>query len=237
LWHVDPANAKRRLAQATTQVDNLVRTLGITLPAKSTYWAHGARSEIRVADIMLRNGWDQDQLVDYLLSQASYDEEGIKARGGIGATMREIRAIGQQFMLPPNDWWTFRHAKRVLGGESTLESISADFAASARTRFGDNETMLGIIDRGGTPSDYFDPIRQAIGQELDKPASSIDLISDDRFRDVVDFAGDDGRLRPMTLSEAVIHTRKLGEWGETTGAKRKADEAGLTLLKLFGKRK
>jgi hypothetical protein len=141
-------------------------------------------------------------------------------------------------MLPPNDWWTFRHAKRVLGGESTLESISADFAASARTRFGDNETMLGIIDRGGTPADYFDPIRQGIAQEMEVDASAIDLISDSRWTGVVNHADpDSGTIRPMTQTEAIVHARKDDAWADTQGAGQLGASMGNTLLKTFGARK
>jgi len=116
--------------------------------------------------------------------------------------------------------------------------LEAHMADVARVRWGDNETIVSMIDRGGSPADYFDPIRAEMATELEIDASAVDLVRDQRFRDVVSYADpESGTIRPMTMTEATRHVRQLDEWGQTQGAQQKSAGMSNGLLKTFGARK
>lgn len=237
----NPGEARRQRQAMTETVTRLLAELGVNAPnrirantGRLGYQLVGAGAAARIADLALYNGWDENQLQRYILSMASYEDEGATPAGGIATTMTQLRRLAEQYGLDPRDRRLFRASRQILSGRQTLEGFEEELRQQAITRYGGNEDIAGVLDRGGTVDDWFDSYRQMISQELEIPAASI-TVNDPRWQQIL--MHDDGtRSRSMTMAEALKYIRSQPEWAGTMNGKKQ--EAGLTqtLLRTFGAR-
>lgn len=241
---INPGEARRQRQQMAETVTRMMAELGINRPnargirsgqGPNGYRLTGAGAAARIADLALFNGWDDNQLQRYLLSLSSWADEGQDPSGGIATTMTQLRRLAEQYGLDPRDRRLFRASRQILSGRQTLEGFEEELRQSAITRYGGNEDLAGVLDRGGTLDDWFDPYRRMIAEELEIPDAEISM-NDPRWQQIL--MHDDGeRTRSMTMAEALKMIRSQPEWSSTMNGKRL--EAGLsnTLLKMFGARR
>lgn len=246
-WHArvswNPAEARAQRRQMTETVTRLLAELGVNARPgqiraqggrRDNYRLTGATAAARIADLALYNGWDENQVQRYILSLSSWADEGEDPSGGIATTMTQLRRLAEQYGLDPRDRRLFRASRQILSGRQTLDGFEEELRQQAITRYGGNEDIAGVLDRGGNLDDWFDPYRRMIAEELEIPDAEIS-INDPRWQSIL--MHDDGtRARSMTMAEALKFVRSQPEWASTMNGKRQ--EAGLTqtLLRTFGAR-
>ena len=239
---INPGEARAQRQQMAETVTRLLSELGVNVrrgqvragSGANGYRLTGANAAARIADLALYNGWDENQVQRYILSQASWADEGDDPSGGLATTMTQLRRLAEQYGLDPRDRRLFRASRQILSGRQTLDGFEEELRQQAVTRYGGNEDIAGILDRGGNLDDWFDSYRQMISQELEIPEASIS-INDPRWQSIL--MHDDGtRSRSMTMAEALKYVRSQPEWASTMNGKKQ--EAGLTqtLLRTFGAR-
>lgn len=244
LTSIDPAKATRQRQEMAARVRQLMGELGVQLPRKRSigqernpraYDAQGRTSAARVADMALYNGWSEAQVTNYLLSMASWGQEGQSPTGGIAAGMTQMRRLAEEYGVDPRDKRLFQWTKRVLAGTDTIEGVEERLRAQATARYGSNETLAGVLDRGGTLADWFADYRRLISSELEIPEEQISM-NGRRWREVLMHEGGDGKVRPMTGDEVLKWTRSQREWATTRGGKEKEAALVNNMLSVFGQR-
>lgn len=232
---LDPASAMAQVKQMRARVKDLAGSLGRPLTAAGQHW---------ISVTALREGWDDNQVTDAVLSTIKWGDygEGSGAQSGaqtkviggdMGATIQQLRQLQEQYMLTGTDRGRFDTALRILGGEQSLEGMQALYAEQAKQRWAHLATY---IDQGTTPAQFFEPYRQVIAGQLEVSADSIDLMRDPRFKEVVSHAdGNTGEIRPMTLSETERLVRSSDAWRATRGAGQEASAFAENLVRMMGK--
>ena len=89
-------------------------------------------------------------------------------------------------------------------------------------------TLSGLIDQGVSPQAYFSPYKEKIGQLLERPGDSIDLMNDPRFQAIMFPEAGQG---PLSLYQTQRYIRQLPEWRYT----KNADEAARRMVNNIGK--
>lgn len=234
---IDPAKARRQRQEMTERVRRLMGELGVN-PAGSKQKRKGGvvgrTKAAKIADLALYNGWSEDQLTSYLLSLATWPQEGEAPTGGIAVAVNKMRQLEEAYGVTTGDRARFRSAKLLLGGRETTEGYEERLRAQALAKYGQNEELAGVLNRGGTLEDWFGNYRQMISKELEVPEAEISM-NDQRWNKILMSKGEDGRVRPMTYDEALRFTRSQDEWGSTRGAQEQAATFTNELLKTFGK--
>lgn len=239
---INPGEARAQRQQMAETVTRLLTELGVNARRGEVragtgprgYRLTGANAAARIADLALYNGWDEQQVQRYILSLSSWADEGDDPSGGMATTMTQLRRLAEEYGLDPRDRRLFRASRAILSGRQTLDGFEEELRQQATVRYGGNEDIAGVLDRGGNLNDWFDPYRRMIAEELEIPDAEIS-INDPRWQQIL--MNDDGtRSRSMTMAEALRYVRGQPEWATTLNGKKQ--EAGLTqtLLKTFGAR-
>lgn len=244
---IDPAKARAERQQMAERIGDLMAQMGIRTPVRGAvqakgyragkeggYEVTGANAVSRIADLALYNGWNEDQITNYLLQFADYGQEGRNPTGGLGVGMTQVRRLEEQYGVTNRDRNRFRVARQILNGRETLEGYEEKLRARAMATYGDSEDIKGVLDRGGTLEDWFDPYRRMIADELEIPDAEISM-NDRKWRNVL-LHNDGTRTRSMTFDEAQTYVRQQAEWADTRGGKEKEAQMLNTLLSAFGKR-
>jgi hypothetical protein len=231
---LDPASAKAQVTQMRARLKDLSGSLGRSLTAQGQHW---------VSVQALRNGWDDTQVTDAVLSTIKWGDYGqgsgaasgkqTKAIGGdMGATIQQLRALNAQYMVQGSDRGDFDRALRVLGGEQTMEGIESMLAEQAKQRW---THLSDSIEAGVTPAQYFEQHRAVIAEQLEINPDQVDLMRDPAWRQVISHNDEQsGQIRPMTLSEATTLARKDERWKATKGAQAEASSFAENLARMFG---
>jgi len=242
--NIDPGKARRERQEMAVTVRQLMGEMGIRVPGNVSprsgpkgpagYDTRGGNAAARIADLALYNGWSEDRLTNYLLSFATWGQEGQSPTGGIGVAMTKARQLAEEYGINPRDRRLFQWSRQILAGTETIEGLEEKLRARAQAKYGANEDLAGVLDRGGTVADWFDPYRRMIAEELEIPDAEISM-NDRRWQRVL--MHDDGtRVRPMTFDEAQKFVRSRPEWATTRGAQEKEAELTNNLLAAFGAR-
>ncbi len=240
---VDPATANRQRQQMAVTVRQIQGQLGVDLPQnwRKILWSHGQTAQARIADMALSRGWNEDQITRFLMSFATFGQEGQEPQGGIGLAMGQIDRLRAAYMIPgANQRESWKLARKMLTGELDADALEEQFRRQAKARFANNDDIVRVLDEGGSLADYFEPYRQTIAQELDMLPEQIDLLGR-RWRQVVDHAvttpqgGETGQRRSMTLDEVTKLARSQSEWSVTRGGQQHEAEMTKNLLNVFGK--
>ena len=241
---VDPAQARRQRQTMSARIQQMMGELGVTVPGARRrhregpngpmgYTPIGQNAAARIADLALYNGWDENQITNYLLTFATWGEEGQSPAGGIAAAETQIRKLEEQYGVVRQDRNRFRLARDVLAGKQTVEGIEEKLRAQALVRYAGNTQLEDVLTRGGTVGDFFDPYRQMISQELELPPESVSM-NDARWNRMLSHNAD-GTVRPMTMQEGLKYVRSQTEWAQTGNGKRTEAAMARSLLSTFGR--
>lgn len=244
---IDPAKARAQRQQMAERVGDLARQMGVRLPSgnriratgyragrEGGYEVTGGNAFARVADLALYNGWNEDQITNYLLQFATVGQEGRNPTGGLAVGMAQIRRLEEQYGVSGRDRDRFRVARQVLNGRETLESYEEKLRRRAIATYGGSEDVKGVLERGGTVEEWFDPYRRMIAQELEIPDAEISM-NNRRWRNIL-LHNDGTRTRSMTMDEAMTYVRGQAEYAQTRGGREKEAAMVNNLLTVFGKR-
>lgn len=232
---IDPASAQAQLADMKARLRDISGSVGRGLTAQGLHWV-GVQA--------LRNGWSDTQITDAVLKTIKWGDYGEGSGGNsgaqttmiggdMGATIAQLRALNQQYMVEGSDRGNFENAKRILSGEQTIEGIEAVLRQQASDRW---PHLREVIESGSTPGQFFQQYREIIGQQLEISAEQVDLMHDPEWRQVVSYAdpGANGQIRPMTLTETERLVRSSDRWKQTKGAQAEASAFTENLSRMMG---
>lgn len=197
----------------------------------------GLSNEVeQIARDSLRFGWNEAELDDaidgYISTRSRRDV--MAEEGQMAAQVDAVRQMArQEFLTPITPERAFSHARDLITGEATQDSVRQSMFDAAESRFPD---FAERIRAGETPRQVFDPYVQQAAELLEIPSGSIDPVDDPRFSAMTEFVDDSGERRAMTLSEWGRHLRSLPEYETTQRANEQASQMANTLLDVFSKR-
>lgn len=220
---VDPGGAKNERAQADFELRQMVDRLGIQMND----------AEVRyISEFWLRHGKDEWWLLDNLGAWVRKHPRRVDLRkggelAGRVATMKELAA---EYLVPLDDATARQWALDEWTGAKSTEWFQSYFVNQSKKRFTFIEDEL---DRGMTVREYFTPVVNAVAQELEMAPNQINLM-DSKWSQIVSAIDDDGKYRPMTVTEAQRWAREQEEYQFTQGADDKAAALETTLLQRMG---
>lgn len=224
----DPESANlRRRAQAAKIWD-------LTQNVRAGANAIDAQTFDAIVEDSLRYAWDDNQLMDMILSLTSFNPAQPEPGGLIGSGMARVKEMAAGYFINLSDEEAFNYARRIQAGELQEDGMVATFRAQARSRFANSE-LAQLIDNGVLPADYFAEHQRAIAQtlELGDP-STVDLVNDPTWSRILQFTDEAGRIRPMTVAETMTLARQQDEYRYTRGAQQEGGDWGSFFLKTFG---
>ena len=217
----DPATAARMAAQQAAALQNRSRELGLGL----------SQQEIgNLAWASARHGWTEAEQVDRMLKTVDWAK---LEPGNLEYFKNRAIQIGAQYLTTVSESTAQGYAMRMASGEMTEAGVASAMARQAKIRF---SWMSDDIDQGVTPSQYLEPVRMKIAEELELPISDVNLM-DSKWLSMVERQDEaSGKMRSATLYEATMAARRDPAWVKTQNANTAISEASGFLRSAFGMR-
>lgn len=188
----------------------------------------------RLTDAYYRNGVQpNDPAIMRDIANTYTTQTG--ARTGVGdvdSIKNQMQDVAGQYFRDLTQADIDQWAPKILSGEADINSFTTMVRNQARVEF---PMYFEEINSGVTPAQLFAPQKNAIASELEQDPSTIDLLHDARWSQVLGVPDTGGKVRPMTRNEAVMLARQQPEWAKTAGAQTQGADLTSTLLKTFGK--
>lgn len=221
LVNEDPATASRVAGEIAAKIQNKARTLGIPLST-------GQIGDL--ARTVAKYGWNDEQIVDRLISQASW--AGLTA-GDLTARRDEVKALAADYLVSLDDSTAQQYAARIASGEMTMEGVRSTLQRQAQTRYA---WMSDVIEQGVSPSMYLAPIRNDIANELEIAVEEVDLMKPEWLGMIEVVDDKTGRTRAATRREATLAARRDPRWKDTSNAQSAAARAIQFVQTAMGRR-
>lgn len=217
----DPATAERRVDESALSIALEAGQLGIRI---------GTTRLADLAENAIKFGWNESEVKLAIAAEMKYDPRA-SHQGDTGSLINQVKAIAADYMVPVTDKQAWQWARRIVAGGATMDSVIAQFTQLAKARF---PQLKDEIDQGLSPGQFFTPYRNVIGNILEMPAESIDLM-DQRWSPITSFRSDKkGELRPMVMNEAERYARMQPEWSKTNNAWQTITTNGAAIIDMFG---
>ena len=219
LQNEDPANFQRKVGTNTNIAKTYASTMGITLDDATAQ---------QLGSDLLKFGWTDQELHQAILGHATSSDQ----IGTLGATETQIRGLGKSFLSNVSDDEAFNWSKQIAGGTMSLDNVNQALRLRARASY---PSIADYIDQGGTPKDYFNQHIQDTARLLEVDPSTIDL-TDPRYNQIISYADpQNGKVRPMTLSETDKFIRSKDEYWKTNNANDQVSKMLNNIGSVFGK--
>ena len=218
----DPATAERQVTQRLQEITRLASQLGAKIDADR---AKG------LARQSLRNGWQGQDLSNALGAElVKTGRIGNLRRGLIGQGIQSsAREYGVPLSQPTVNAWV----QKIADGRATQDDYMTYVRNQARSMF---PTLSDDLDRGLTVQDVADPYREVAARVLQINPSEVDF-SASQWNRALNFAGQDGKRRVMTLDEWENVLRQDDQYGymNTEEATEKAYQLARGIGRAFGR--
>lgn len=218
----DPATANRQVDARLVEINQLVAQLGSTLaPDRAKALARQS----------LRNGWQGSDLTRAVGAElVKTGKTSDLRRGLVGQGVQAAaREYGVPLSRPAVDAWV----QKIADGRATQDDYLTYVRNQARSLF---PTLSDDLDRGLTVEQVADPYRQVASRVLQVNPSEVDF-SQSQWNRALNFAGEDGKRRVMTLDEWENVLRQDDRYGylNTEEATNKAYQVARAIGAAFGR--
>jgi hypothetical protein len=206
----DPAEARRQIGARQIEIANEVRRLGMKLTTNQIGF---------LATVSLREGWDPTIITRRIIEVGR--EAGLAPSGEIRANAQDLKALAKQYAVAVSQSTLNNWAMEMAQGRMTEEGIRAQFVDMAKRRIdpqGENLTLQRALDSGFTVREVYQGVIETVARELEIDQSGIDLTSG-HWGKLLDYEDPNGKMRPMTVTEATKWARGQGSWQQTNTAK------------------
>jgi hypothetical protein len=223
----DPATAQAKRNQMTVLIRNMAGEGGISYDQVAG-----------LVEPALRLGLDEASIRSAIASSITWTNSGASSRGGdlpgsIGEAVQRIQQTAQDYFVLIGDRTAFEWGRKIFSGEMTLEGAASEIRRQAISKFPNLAEQIG---QGFTLNDLFDPYRQEIARTLEMAPEAVDFVGDPRWQRVLSVAdSNNGKVRPMTLSEAVQYARKQDEFRTTRTANQEGASLARAITENMGK--
>jgi hypothetical protein len=219
---IDPQTANREIALKRMQVERQAIALGAQISAEQAD---------QIARWAVRNAVADEQLTDRLWNSVPHNAT---AGGKAAGALTEVRKLAKDYFVAATPDEIQQWALGVARGTISPEAIQQGFAARAKARFAGNEQLQSLIDAGMAPGQFFSDHKRLIAQELELDEDTIDLTASEWLP--VTSHADNGKVRPMTLTETRQMVRQRDEWQHTSIGRQSITEMGQGIMQMLGVR-
>jgi hypothetical protein len=151
-----------------------------------------------IADQAIRGGWDEADLNRFIVER--FRTKGQTTLGArLGAD--EIQATAKKYGLPMSRQTAEEWATQMQLGVMNEDGFENYLRDQTRFWWADHPNVIKFVEGGGTPADYFSPLKDTIADTLELNPADIDVF-DPQWRQVTDFVDEAGARRSMTPNEA-----------------------------------
>lgn len=218
----DPAKLKSEVAGRASLLKDYATQFGVnlddaTLEAMGHDW--------------LRFGWDKHPELAKRAVIGKAQNLGAEQGGQLGAWETKAKSYGKQFLTNISDDEAWDWAQKLAGGQVTEENLTESLRQRAKGAY---PSIADYIENGGTPRNYFAEHINTAAKLLEVDANTIDL-TDPKFNSIISYAGQDGKIRPMTVSETSKFIKQKDEYWQTSNANNEVSSLLNSLGQTFGK--
>lgn len=180
------------------------------------------------ANEIMRQGesGDMDFIRGSIIRWSKFDAAQSEA-SEFAALSDTVFALSKRYFTPIGSELSNKTAQQIYLGNQTLAGQEQLFRDQAKAAM---PMLANAIDAGITPEQYFAPYKYRMEQILGRP--NIDLYED--YPQVVSHIGDNGEMRPMTLSEMDRFARGLPEWQQSVQGQDAARSLSFAIGRTFG---
>jgi hypothetical protein len=214
----DPASATQEVQKIYANLADKARVMGLQIDDKRL---------MTMSEDIKRFGWDETQIIDGLVKEVS---PGGVGPGSITVTKQQIMGIAKKYLLPLSEGVAMDWAMRIAKEEMTLETVSMLLGEQAKARF---PGLADIIDKGGTPADFFAPYQETAARLLEVPSDSIDFTKTP-YSQVLQAPDDPTQVMRLTDFERVIKQDQRFGWKYTDNANDAIDSLTMYIGDKFG---
>lgn len=202
---VDPATHENRWNAQAGNVLKRAEALGVPMT-----WAQARDASMWRA---LNEGVDEENFDGYLVR--TFFAQGTQPAGRAAAITMELGEIGAAYGYKPSDAESQLWLRRVLGGETTMDTFRAQALSYAKAKY---PSLIAELDAGQTVQQIAQPRRERMAQLLELDPSDVDL-SDALIDRSLQARGQDGKPVTMPVWEFEKEVRKDQRWQYTNNAK------------------
>jgi hypothetical protein len=214
----DPASATQEVQEIYANLSDKARTMGLQIDNKRL---------MTMSEDIKRFGWDETQIIDGLVKEVSAGGIG---PGSIDVTKHQIIGIAKKYMLPLSDGVAMDWAMRIAKGEMEIATVQVLLGEQAKARF---PGLSDIIDKGGTPADFFAPYQETAARLLEVPSDSIDFTKAP-YSQVLQAPEDPTQVMRLSDFERLIKQDQRFGWKYTDNANDAIDSLTMFIGDKFG---
>lgn len=226
LQYGDPKSANQKLDQAYVQVRQIANQLGIVetredlKKIQSLYktWAYN----------MVAKGWNEQQLRAEVVK---YIKLGDYQEGEAGENLMKLKEMAYNYGVTMSQYWYESRAKNIVSGAATLTDYQNEIKKQAKTLY---PQFSKQIDGGQTVMDIASPYIQSMGQILELPAGSIDLLDPTIKTALQNKNKATGKNEVMPLWQFENQLRSDPRWKKTQNAQNSLMQVAHQVLADFG---
>lgn len=215
LANTDPASFWQAVQTKADQITDMAAKLGLDLTPEQIYEA---------AKASIYYGWDDASL------QRSLVYQGGGTFSNRSFTQSRIKELASSYFIPLAPEQVAEWTSKISSGQYTEQNFTAQLQSWAKEMY---PHLTQQIDSGLTLRDYSMPYRNQIASLLELNPNNIDMSTDPRFRQVIDYVDSSGNHRAMSLTESEKYLKSMPEWRQTdNGRATTASTVDLLLRKL-----
>lgn len=215
LAQTDPASFWQAVQQKADHITDMAAKMGLDMTPEQIYEA---------AKAAIYYGWDDASL------QRSIVYQGGGTFSNRSTAQSRVKQLAADYFIPlapeqVSDW-----TSKISSGQYTEKNFTAQLQSWAKEMY---PHLSQQIDSGLTLKDYSQPYVQQIASLLEINPNNINMATDPRFRQVIDFVDSSGNHRAMSLTESERYLKSQPEWKQTqNGRATTASTVDLLLRKL-----
>ncbi len=222
LKSTDPATYQASVNATTIKIQQLASEIGAAIPDNKLKG---------IVESAIRTGLDTDEdgLRNILGQYVQFTKDGT-LKGEAGMHEYTMKQYAAQMGVKMNDQAIKNQAQLVIRKMATTEDYKSQVRNQAISAFPGYEDQ---INAGATMQDIASPYEQMMAKELELPSNPAGL-DDSTIRSALNGLNSDGAPTGMSLTDFQSTLRNDPRWAKTSGARDKALDIGVSVLRDMG---
>lgn len=218
--NTDPATWNAQMDAAKIQVRQLAAQIGAAIPEGKL---------AKIAQNMIETGADEDQMRYALGEYVNFTKDGT-LKGEAAMHEYTMKQYAASMGITIDDQTIKNQAQRVIRKVATTQDFEDQVRQQAKSMFPGYEDQ---IDAGSTIKDIAAPYMQMMGNELELPDTSINVV-DPIIKKAMNGLDAKGRPAGVSLTDFQQQLRSDPRWRNTQKAQNSAMQTGVKVLQDMG---
>lgn len=218
--NTDPATWNAQMDAAKIQVRQLAAQIGAAIPEGKL---------AKIAQNMIETGADEDQMRYALGEYVNFTKDGT-LKGEAAMHEYTMKQYAASMGITIDDQTIKNQAQRVIRKVATTQDFEDQIRQQAKSMFPGYEDQ---IDAGSTIKDIAAPYMQMMGNELELPDTSINVV-DPIIKKAMNGLDAKGRPAGVSLTDFQQQLRSDPRWRNTQKAQNNAMQTGVKVLQDMG---